>query len=238
MGDNYYKTNSMLEKKLHEEIERFRQINRYAKKLMNEQEVPDLPADIPPAPGGDVPPAPGGDLPPAPGGDVPPAPGGDLPPAPGGELDMGATPEGDTEEIDITDLVNMTKSIKKELDSKKESSGDVNSKMNDVFTKLDDLEKKLSNMDNIINKIEELGSKVENMRPKSPQEKLELRSLDSYPFNQNPQQFFANKQDEMMQSGKNEYVLTKDEIQNYSKDTIRDTFNSDLQDEDEFTFNR
>jgi hypothetical protein len=29
----------------------------------------------------------------------------------------------------------------------------------------------------------------------------------------------------MRSSGKNEYVLTKDEIENYSNDTIRDTFN-------------
>ena len=72
------------------------------------------------------------------------------------------------------------------------------------------------------------------MKTPTPEEKLELRSLDSYPFNQNPQQFFDSKQQEMRASGKNEYVLTKDEITNYS-DTIRDTFNPDTQ-EDEFSF--
>ena len=62
-----------------------------------------------------------------------------------------------------------------------------------------------------------------------------MRSLDSYPFNQNPQQFFSQKQDQMRASGKNEYVLTKDDIQNYSQETIKDTFN--IQDEDdEFKF--
>ena len=90
-------------------------------------------------------------------------------------------------------------------------------------------------MDNVISKIDELGSKVEMMKPKSPEEKLQMRSLDSYPFNQNPQQFFATKQDEMRQTGKNEYVLTKDEVENYSKDTIKDTFNSEIED-DEFRF--
>lgn len=221
----------MLEKKLLEEIARYNQINAYTRKLMNEQ-------DLPPAPGGDVPPPPpGGDLPPAPGGDaatigadVPPAPGGDLPPAPGGEMGM-----EDTEEIDITDLVNMTKSIKKDMENKKAETTNVESKMNDIFTKLDDLEKKLASMDNVIAKIDELGGKVERMKPKTPEEKLNLRSLDSYPFNQNPQEFFANKKGEMQMSGKNEYVLTKDDVINYSKDTIRDTFNPELEDE-EFTY--
>jgi len=70
------------------------------------------------------------------------------------------------------------------------------------------------------------------MKPKTPEEKLNLRSLDSYPFNQNPQEFFAHKKNEMEMSGKNEYVLTKDDIMNYSNDNIRDTFNSDLEDEE------
>jgi len=215
----------MLEKKLLEEIARYKEINRYARKLMNEQ-------DLPPTPGGDLPPpAPGGDVPPpAPGGDLPPAPGGDVPPPPlPDDSGVGGT---DTEEIDITDLVNMTKSIKKDMENKKSESVGVETKMNDIFTKLDDLEQKLSNMDNIISKIEELGSKVERMKPKTPEEKLNLRSLDSYPFNQNPQEFFAHKKNEMEMSGKNEYVLTKDDIMNYSNDNIRDTFNSDLEDEE------
>jgi len=213
----------MLEKKLLEEINRYKEINNYAKKLMNEQELP-------PAPGGDLPPPPGGDVPPP--SDLPPTT--DTPPPNEGMGDMG-TPEdsmADTEEIDITDLVNMTKSIKKELENKKSDSSGVENKMNDIFTKLDDLEQKLSSMDNIIAKIEDLGTKVEKMRPKSPEEKLNMRSLDSYPFNQNPQQFFAQKQGEMQMTGKNEYVLTKDDVINYSKDSIRDTFNSNLENEE------
>jgi len=224
----------MKNKQIQEELKRFNQIYKY-KFIINEQDAPPPPpaeGDVPPPPAGDVPPPPGGDMP-------PPPPSGDMPPPPGG--DMGAEPmvdSPDTEEVDITDLVNMTKSIKKELEGRKSSTTDVESKMGEVFTKLDDLEKKISSMDNIINKIEELGTKIEQMKPKSPQEKLQLRSLDSYPFNQNPQQFFANKQDEMMQSGKNEYVLTKDEIENYSMDTIKDTFNPTIEDEDEYRFNR
>jgi hypothetical protein len=50
-------------------------------------------------------------------------------------------------------------------------------------------------------------------RPKTAQEKLELRSLDSGPFNQKLSSFFDDKQEDMEKSGKNEYVLTSDEVE-------------------------
>jgi hypothetical protein len=212
-----------LEKSLMEELARYNEINKYAKNLMEQGELPPPPADemgeIPPPPADGM-----GELPP------PPADGtGELPPT-----DMTGTVDS-VEEIDITDLVNMTKSIKKDLDTKKTESDDVTGKMDTVFTKLNDLETKLSQMDSVLSKIDQLGQKMEDMREKTPQEKLELRSLDSYPFNQNPQQFFANKQSEMRQSGKNEYVLTKQEIDNYSNEIVRNSFNPEDQ-RNEFEF--
>jgi hypothetical protein len=140
-----------------------------------------------------------------------------------------------TEEIDITDLVNMTKNIKNDLDNNKQDNSMVIGKMDDVFTKLTDLEQKLAQMDVVMSKIDELGSKVEMMKPETPQEKLEMRSLDSYPFNQKPQEFFAQKQGEMQATGKNEYVLTKDDVQNYSQDEVKTSFNPNAQ-EDEFKY--
>ncbi len=223
MEDNFYKTNKMkqLEKKLLEEVNRFRQINKYTANLLKEQEA--APAgELPPPPGDEALPAPDETLPPA---DVP----ADVP------AEVPPVEEDSTEEIDITDLVNMTKSIKKDIDNNKNEHGDVLNKMGDVFTKLNDLESKLSQMDSILNRIDDLGNKVENMREKTPEERLELRSLDSYPFNQNPQEFFSQKQGEMRASGKNEYVINKQDIESYSLDTIKDTFSPKNQ-EDEFTY--
>jgi hypothetical protein len=219
-----------LEKKLLEEVARFNQINKYAKKLMGEQEDPLAATPAPDALAGAEAPAPD----PLAGGGAPDPLAGGVPPI-GGDAPM-AVPEDNTEEIDITDLVNMTKSIKNDIDDSKGENKGIVTKMDDVFTKLDELEKKLASMDNIISKIDELGTKIEQSKEPTPQERLQMRSLDSYPFNQNPQQFFAQKQGEMRTSGKNEYVLTKDEIDNYSRETIRDTFNIDNEDEDEFKF--
>jgi hypothetical protein len=231
----------MLEKKLLEEVKRFNAINKYGKKMIMEQDAPSPPpaddtaSDVPPA--GDAPI--GGDVPPPPpAGDAPI--GGDVPPPPAGD-EMGATPMddagmgGDTEEIDITDLVNMTKNIKNDLENNKQDNSAVINKMDDVFTKLNDLESKLAQMDQVMAKIDQLGATVEANKPKTEVEKLEMRSLDSYPFNEKPQEFFAHKQGEMRASGKNEYVLTKDDIENYPVDQIRSSFNQEDQ-KDEYSF--
>jgi hypothetical protein len=201
---------SQIEKKLLEEVSRFRAINKYANNLLNEQDAP--PTDLPPA-DASVPPMDMG-----------------TPPA-----DAGTPPaESDTEEIDITDLVNMTKSIKKDVDDSKSENLGVNQKMDSVFTKLTDLEQKLSQMDSVIDRIDQLGTKIDSMKEKTPEEKLELRSLDSYPFNQNPQEFFNQKQGEMRASGKNDYVITKQDINDYSKDIIKNSFNDE--EENEFKY--
>ena len=219
-----------LEKQLREELDRYNSINNYQKKSINEQEELD-PTDLPTGdePVGD---APIGDEP------VGDAPVDDLPvdDAPVDEIPA-EEPEGDfdTEEIDITDLVNMTQNIKNDLDSSKSDNDAVMGKMGDLFGKLDDLESKLSQMDDVIAKIDGLESKVTQMKEPTPQEKLEMRSLDSYPFNEKPQEFFAHKQGEMAASGKNEYVLTKDEVNNYPTDIIKTSFNPDQQ-EDEYQF--
>lgn len=227
----------MLEKKLLEEVKRFNAINKYGNKMIMEQEVPPaedpLASDVPPPPPAgdmgaptDVPPPPADD---AMGGDVPPSAGDmDVPP-------MDDAMGGDTEEIDITDLVNMTKNIKNDLENNKQDNSAVINKMDDVFTKLNDLESKLAQMDQVMAKIDQLGATVEANKPKTEVEKLEMRSLDSFPFNEKPQEFFAHKQGEMRASGKNEYVLTKDDVENYPVDQIRTSFNQEDQ-KDEYSF--
>ena len=222
MVDNYYKTKTMLEQKLQEELNRFNAINKYAKTMIMEQDVPPPPPDagLPPT---DAPPLDAG-LPTDAG--APPPPDAGAPPA---ETDS-------TEEIDITDLVNMTKNIKKEMDDNKEGQTNVIGKMDDVFTKLTDLEQKLSQMDNIMSRIESLSGEIKQMKPETPQEKLEMRSLDSYPFNQKPNDFFTEKQQQMKATGKNEYILTKGEVDDYSKDTIKTSFNPLNNPSDEFSY--
>ena len=218
--DNFYKTNIMLEKKLHEELMRYKAINKYGQKMIMEQEA--TPEEVP--------------LPTDPAAEIPSPEGSDVAEPTLDASTEPTSPEMDsTEEIDITDLVNMTKSIKNDIDDNKADHGAVLSKMDDVFSKLNDLESKLSQMDSVMAKIDQLGAKVEAVKEPTPQEKLEMRSLDSYPFNTKPNDFFSQKQGEMRATGKNEYVLTKDDVDNYSLETIRNTFNPEKE-EDEIKF--
>lgn len=204
---------------------------------------------VPPPPGGEAPLPGGEDLGGGMGGDIGGG-GGGMPPMGGTEapmpdaglggdagLDTGGakepTTDDSTEEMDITDLVNMTKNIKQQLDNTKNDNSGVTQKMDDVFSKLGELEAKLGEMDQVLSKIDELGSKIQQMKPPTPVEKLEMRSLDSYPFNQKPEEFFNQKQGEMKASGKNEYVLTKDDIENYGRGEIMKSFNPEEEDEND-----
>jgi hypothetical protein len=211
----------MLEQKLQEELNRYKAINKYGKTMIMEQAGPE--ADPTAAAPVDPTAAPAPDM----AAPVDPT----AAPAP----DMAAAPAADTtEEIDITDLVDMVKSVKHDFEQNQGGNNEVISKMDDVFTKLGDLEQKLAQMDQVMAKIDMLGAKVEEMKPETPVEKLEMRSLDSYPFNEKPNEFFAHKQDEMKQSGKNEYILTKDEVSNYDP-KIKQSFNPE-EEEDEYSF--
>jgi len=220
-----------IERKILEEIKRYRSINNY----ILEQGAPG--EELPPPPGGDLPPPPGGEAPIGEPG-APPAPGAEgIAPPPGAEgpepidvetdkdvEEIGGTEgeEGGTEELDITDLV----------DSQKTMADKQEEYFNNLFSQLGNLETKLGEMDQLISKINDLETKIERIRPKTPEEKLELRSLDSGPFNQKLSDFFIDKQEDMQKSGKNEYVLTSDDVEEYSPDEIKGSFNDYDKDED------
>ena len=211
-----------ISKAILEELKKYNQINRY----IVEQDAPEV-GDVPPPP-----PPPAGDAPESVVGETEPTtpPAGETEPQP---VDVASDPdvekvgeeeeESGSEELEITDLVKSQKNI----ETKQEDY------FNNLFSQLSNLEKKLSDMDNVMAKLNDLESKIEKYRPKTPEEKLELRSLDSGPYNQKLTDFFMDKQPEMQKTGKNEYVLTTDDVEDYSVDEIKRTFNN-YGDEEEF----
>lgn len=222
-----------IDEKILNEIKRYNSINNY----ISEQEVPPPPADPALDPAAD--PA-AGAIPPPP-GEVSADPAAPAPPAaPEGEAtpvdvaadpdveEIGAEGEGEVEELDITDLV----------DSQKTMADKQEEYFENLFNQIKTMEDKLSEMDNLVSKIDSLEVKFEKYRPKTAQEKLELRSLDSGPFKQNLADFFKDKEDEMEMTGKNEYVLTRDEVENFSPSEIEKTFNEPMEDEDDILLNR
>jgi len=223
-----------VDKKILEEIARYNSINKY----INEQELPPPPAD--PAAAGALPPPPAdpaaaGALPPPPGdpaaaGALPPPPG--DPTAVGGEpqpVDVAADPDvekiGDEDEnkkeVEITDLVKSQKNVETKQEEYFEN----------LFKQLGSLEDKLSEMDGIVDKLNSLESKFEKYRVKTPEEKLELRSLDSGPFNQKLSDYFLDNQDKFEKTGKDEYILTKDDVEDFSSTDVKKSFR-DFEDDD------
>jgi TolA-binding protein len=130
--------------------------------------------------------------------------------------------ESGSEELDITELVDSQKNI----ETKQEEY------FNNLFSQLSDLQSKLSEMDTIMTKLNSLENKIEKYREKTPQEKLELRSYDSYPFNQKLTDFFDDKKEEMEKTGKNDYVLTTDDVTDINDKDIKDSFQFNLDDEE------
>ena len=199
-----------IDTKILNELRRYNDINRY----ITEQDVPPpLPAEDPEA----VPP-------PAPGGEVaPPAPAAPETAAPQ-PVDVATDPDVEKigeegtekkgEELEITDLVKSQKNIETKQEEYFEN----------LFKHLEDLEVKLSNMYSIVSKLNDLEAKVEKYRTKTPEEKLELRSLDSGPFNQKLSDFFEDKELDMEKTGKNDYVLTQDDVEGYSPIDIKKSF--------------
>ena len=127
------------------------------------------------------------------------------------------------EKLEVTDLVNTQKNIEKKQEDY----------FNNLFAQLKSLEQKLVDMDQLVTKIDGLDAKIEKMRPKTPKEKLELRTLDSGPYTQKLSDFFQDKEKDMEASGKNEYVLTSDDVEQFSKGQIEDSFNDYEDNEDD-----
>ena len=202
--------------KILNEVMRYKSINNY----ISEQD-----ATLPPPPDATLPPPDAGAVPPPPDAGVPESV--DISTDPDVEKIGGESKK--SKELDITDLVKSQQSVEK----KQEEYFD------NLFKHLEGLESKLSDMDSIMNKLNDLEAKVEKYRVKTPEEKLELRSLDSGPFNQKLTDFFEDKQEDMEKSGKNEYVLTKDDVEAYSPGDIKKSFrNFENTDTDIDTFSR
>jgi len=128
--------------------------------------------------------------------------------------DKGDKSSDDSGELDITELVDSQKNIGTKQDEYFEN----------LFGQLNKLESRLGEMDQIMSKLNTLEAKIEKYREKTPQEKLELRTYDSYPFNQKLSDFFTDKQDEMEKTGKHDYVLTSDQVSDINQNDIKKSF--------------
>jgi hypothetical protein len=146
----------------------------------------------------------------------------------GDEDDFGGDDE--TIELDVTELVKGSEETKASVDN-------ANEKITQLMDMVGKLETQLHSMEEISKKIDFLELELEKRAP-TPEEKIEMRSLDSYPYNLKLTDFWATQKGQYDILGsedkeeEKEYVLTQDDIESdYSDSDIKSSF--DVEDEED-----
>jgi hypothetical protein len=120
-------------------------------------------------------------------------------------------------EIDVTDIVDKTEATKTSVEG-------MSSKMDELLNKLSDLESQVSGMDNVINKIDDLEKEIEKRNP-TPVERLEMRSMNSFPYSVKLTDFWQDKEGyEATEENEEEFVLKQSDVDNYNEKDIRKSF--------------
>ena len=133
-------------------------------------------------------------------------------------MDMG-TPSADGEvEVDVTDIVKSTEETKNSVTG-------LDTKIGSLMSTFSDLETKLASMDTIISKIDQLEKEIEKRNP-TPVEKLEMRSMSSFPYNIKLTDYWNDKEGyDTSEPEEKEYILTQQDVDDdYSESEIKNTF--------------
>jgi hypothetical protein len=129
-------------------------------------------------------------------------------------------PTDDSVEVDVTSLVQGSEEAKAAAEEASQ-----NSEM--LLNKLSDLEARIARMDSVSAKIEDLEKEIVKRNP-TPVEKLEMRSLSSFPYSQKLTDYWADKEgayDVMGNDKKEEYILKQDDVDyDYSEPNIKKSF--------------
>ena len=139
----------------------------------------------------------------------------------GAEIEDEVADEGgeETVEVDVTDIVDKAEQTRTEIE-------DMTSKMDELLGKLGDLEGKVGDMDKVIEKIDGLEKEIEERNP-TPVERLEMRSMDSFPYSVSLTDYWSDKEGyDVGGEEDEEYVITQGDVDSYSVDEIKNSFDS------------
>ena len=137
------------------------------------------------------------------------------------EMDMDSGSD-ETVELDVTQLV-------KGSEEAKQSADQANEKIDSLLSMVSKLENQLKSMEQISSKIDSLETELEKRAP-TPDEKIEMRSLDSYPYSVKLTDFWSSQEGQYDIMDKEEeepkeYVLTQDDVDSdYSNPDIKSSF--------------
>ena len=140
--------------------------------------------------------------------------------------DLSVDEPEDVEELDVTQLVAST-------DEAKAAAADANNKVDQLMGMVSKLEAQLGDINAIGAKIDNLGHELEKRAP-TPEEKIEMRSLDSYPYNLKLTDFWKTQEgkynvmnNDESEGEPKEYTLTKDDVDSdYSESQIKSSLDT------------
>ena len=137
--------------------------------------------------------------------------------------------EDESVELDVTELVKGSEEAKQSADA-------ANEKIDQLMGMVGKLESQLQSMDAISSKIDNLETELEKRAP-TPEEKIEMRSLSSYPYNIKLTDFWSDKEGIYNVMGdeekEEEYVLTNDDVESdYSDISVKGSFDNPYEEEE------
>ena len=150
--------------------------------------------------------------------------GGDMPP---GGLDE-EEPEEEDDVIDVDDLTDAQEKVNDKVNSVGRDLGKVDSRIEKLIGAIEKLQ---TMFDKNNQEIADLKTEFEKRNP-TQTEKLNLRSLDSYPFKVRPTDYWADKAKNSNYSAyadnqeptTQEYVITNDDVDDFTEREIADSF--------------
>lgn len=142
--------------------------------------------------------------------------------------------EEEDEVIDVDDITNAQEKTNIKVNKVGRNLGKVDDKIKDIMTMIQSLQ---TMIDSNNAKIAEFQQEFEKRNP-TPVEKMNLRSLDSFPFNQSPTEYWKGKATQPYVSGnryeayadneepvaKKEYVITNKDVNDFNSSDIKNSF--------------
>jgi hypothetical protein len=137
--------------------------------------------------------------------------------------------EEDDDVIDVDDLTDAQEKMNKKVNHVGKDVSSMDNRINQLMTALDKMESMINSNND---KIEQLNAEFK-ARVQTPTEKLNLRSLDSYPFNVKPTEYWAKVTKDMPQYSvtddndiptEKEYVIKQSDVDNVPDKEIEDSF--------------
>lgn len=134
----------------------------------------------------------------------------------------------DEEVIDVDELTNSQEETEQKVDSLGKGMGQVDSRIASLLTAIEGMEKIISNNNQ---EIMNLKKEFEKRNP-TQTEKLNLRSLDSYPYKTAPTEYWAQQNkngkydaySDNQESTTNEYEITNNDVDDFNEREVADSF--------------